>query len=408
MMVAGGPDSDLAAAGHDKRGIPFSPASTLPSPLLHRLCYCNQPQHHRNERARERERLVCLHSPPVKFVFASDYLCQCRSTTAPPAGSLPQLKRVSKLGLQHEDALCSTCMAGVHPVLQRGSSWSHQDGKAWRTGRERGGEHGPPRPRQPGSTRTADQLDTPANPTNLTPNVEEDEGSNQPPPEGDIPFTRLRASPSAADAASEHTQRRRLEIPSPAARRFSRLGCPTTTANRSQHSQQAWQQQQRPQRRQRRIAAAGETTKPPRRQTPQQPAHARPNPHGKACHKQPHPPNLPGRASRQPAAATTGGATAEAEAAAEAQTQQPHPANAGGSGRRDVSERGPCPPARQTHRHRHRQPSHRRNSSRPKPKHHQCKCSTQQQQQATAPQQQQETKAKQAGLVRTESTSQTL
>ena len=105
------------------------PARTLPAPLLHRLCCCNLPRHHRNERVRERDS-ACIHFQSCPS--ASDCLYQ-RNT--PPASSLTQLKRVNKLSPQHEDALRGTCVAGVHPVLWRDSPWSHEDGKTWKTGR---------------------------------------------------------------------------------------------------------------------------------------------------------------------------------------------------------------------------------------------------------------------------------
>ena len=199
---------------------------------------------------------------------------------------------------------------------------------------DRGGEQGPPRPRQPGSTRTADQLDTPANPTNLTPNAESEESNNQPPPEGAIPPTRLRASTSAAASTSGEVPE---EEQTPVAE-GPRYPVPPHVAFQGWDAQQPQQAQATTQPTWMTSAtAAAETAEahsssrgnhqppPAPDATAEDPSADQPTwgymPQAAA------PPNLAGRASRQQADATAGGTAARAAATEEGQAQQPHPAN---------------------------------------------------------------------------------
>ena len=97
------------------------------------------------------------------------HLHQRGNTCARLAGSLAQLKCENKLS--HSMKMLFVALAWLGYTLFCGGT-PHGVTRMGRPGEQaedRGGEQGPPRPRQPGSARTADQLDTPANPTNLTP-----------------------------------------------------------------------------------------------------------------------------------------------------------------------------------------------------------------------------------------------
>ena len=217
----------------------------------------------------------------------------------------------------------------------------------------RGGEQGPPRPRQPGNTRTADQLYTPANPANLTHDAEEAEAGNQPPPEEDIPRTRLRTTPSAtASTSGEAPEEERTPPTSRPSEGDSRYPVPPHVAFQGWDAQspQPTEATARPTWLTTAAAAEAEETAEARSSSGgDHPTPTTTDDAAAAQHTPPAwgnmpqataPPNLAGQPLQQPTVDTTRGATTETGAEAGAAAQLPHPTNAAAARDTEAAQHG--------------------------------------------------------------------